>query len=81
MRDYSSLTREELEARLNAAEDVTVMYGWSPAKRSSAMTERERATFALWRRWDEMGGDSSPKGSPHLDDAGIAELAADPALR
>ncbi len=82
MRDYTALTREQVEARLNAAEDVCVMYGWSPSKRSSAMSERERATYALWRRWtNEFDGDSSPNHNRHLSDAVIADLASEPRLR
>ncbi|HMM95319.1 hypothetical protein [Phycicoccus sp.] len=71
-RDYSALTRAQLEARLNAAEDVVVLWSWSAAR---SETERERATFALWEHWLGIGGSSDPKANPHLTDGLIGELA------
>lgn len=71
MRDYSSLTREELEQRLDAAEDVCVLFAWSPVQ----YNDRADAAFEMWKKWEDIGGDSTPKVNPHLTDAVITELS------
>lgn len=59
--------------RLKAAEDVCVMWAWSPTQDS----KRDKATHELWRQWTNLSGnDSSPESNPHLTDELIAELAA-----
>ena len=72
MRDYSRLTREEMWQRLDAAEDVCVLFGWSPVQHG----ERADATFEAWLRWGMLGGDSTRKGNPHLTDGVIAAMHA-----
>lgn len=75
MRDYSGLTREQLEARLDAAEDVVVMWAWCPSR--STETERDAAAHELWLRWQVLpGADASPAGNRHLSDELVRELAA-----
>jgi hypothetical protein len=75
-RDYSSLTREQLEARLDVAEDVCVMYAWSPATTMGpAATDRDKAAHELWVRWEHAGGDSSREANAHLTDELVSELA------
>lgn len=60
-------------ARLAAAEDVCVMFAWSPI----VDTDPSKATQELWRRWvDLSGNDCSPDHNPHLTDELISELAA-----
>lgn len=64
---------ERLEARLRAAEDVCVLFGWMP----SIDSERGKAAFELWKRWaDISGNDGTSQSNPHLSDEYIAELAA-----
>lgn len=72
---YASLPREELEARLRAAEDVCVMYAWSPA--GPGGSDREKALAMVWRHWYDMVGAKfvEPEAQPHLSDERIAELA------
>lgn len=72
MRDYSGLTRGQLEARLDAAEDVAVLFAWCPVQHN----QRSDAAFEAWRVWEAIGGDSSRKGNPHLTDEVIADLSA-----
>lgn len=71
MRDYSHLTRPQLEARLNAAEDVVVLWSWSPAQRG----QRPDACYELWQFWLGLGGSSDPEANPHLTDGLIETLA------
>lgn len=71
-RDYSTLTRDELEARLALAEDVCAMFSWSPARYD---TDRDKAAYELWRAWAAVAP-TDRRDYPHLDDARIAELAA-----
>lgn len=71
---YGALSRTELETRLSAAEDVCVMYAWSP---SVAKTDREKAAHELWAEWFQLSGnDCTTKSNPHLTDELILELAA-----
>jgi hypothetical protein len=72
LRDYSGLTREQLEARLDAAEDVCVLFAWSPIGDSVP----EDAAFEAWMVWrGEHGGDDLRKGNPHLTDEVIQAMA------
>lgn len=74
MRDYSALSREELEQRLDIAEDVCVMYGWSG---SDMRFERHRAAFEIWSLWLQLSGnDLSREANPHLSNDLISRLAA-----
>lgn len=74
MRDYSDLTREQLEARLDAAEDVCCMVGWTASDHS----DRGKALHELWRTWlAQVPEDfTSPKAQPHLNNATVRRLAA-----
>jgi len=73
MSKYEALSRDELEVRLGAAEDLCVMWAWTPTQGSV----RDKAAHELWRTWSEISGnDSSPESNPHLTDELIAELAA-----
>lgn len=73
-RDYSALSREELERRLDAAEDVVVMFAWCASR--STESDRDAAAHELWVRWRELPGTSdSPESNPHLTDDLIANLA------
>jgi hypothetical protein len=71
---YGALSRTELETRLAVAEDVCVIYAWSPSR---TVTDREKAAHELWDRWSHLAGnDCTAKSNPHLTDELIAELAA-----
>jgi hypothetical protein len=66
---------EQLESRLQTAEDVCLMYGWSTGNPRYA-SDREKATYMLWTRWHRIAGvSSSPADHPHLSEERIAELA------
>jgi hypothetical protein len=72
MRDYSGLTRQQLEARLDAAEDVCVLFAWSPVGDSV----RDDAAFEAWKVWrTDHGGDDSRKGNPRLTDNAIQVMS------
>jgi hypothetical protein len=72
MRDYSGLTRQQLEARLDAAEDVVVLFAWSPIGDGV----RDDAAFEAWTVWRKNhGGDDSREGNPHLTDDAIREMS------
>ena len=73
-RPYGDLSRDELEDRLSVAEDVCVMFGWSAYHED---TDRDVATYKLWRRWTDTVGDEflKPKNHPHLNDEAAKELA------
>jgi hypothetical protein len=72
MRDYSGLTRQQLEARLDAAEDVCVLFAWSPIGDGV----RNDAAFEAWAVWRKNhGGDDSRKGNPHLTDDVIQAMS------
>ena len=59
--------------RLEAAERVCVLYGWSALGDGS---DRSKALHELWSEWDDLPGtDSSSAGNPELSDERIAELA------
>lgn len=62
---FAHLTRDQLERRLRAAEDVCLLSGWGGTIEG---TERSKATTQLWMRWAEIVGDSylSPKVHPEL---------------
>lgn len=57
-----------LQERLKAAEDVCVLFSWTPAVDS----ERGKAAYMLWRRWLEIVGDDFVRreNQPHLGDYG-----------
>lgn len=50
---YDDLSREELETRLEAAEDVCLLYSWSPSQYD---TDRGKATHEVWRVWRKLPG-------------------------
>ncbi len=61
--------------RLEAAEAVCLLYGWSPSTRNAGF--RERASFALWSKWlDLVGGHAfaRPKLHPHLSDTALRPI-------
>jgi hypothetical protein len=61
------------DARLRAAEEVCLMYGWTGACRD---TDRDKALHELWSHWVNVSGASmSPADHPELSDERIAELA------
>jgi hypothetical protein len=61
------------DARLRAAEEVCLMYGWTGA---SHETERGKALYELWSHWVNVSGVSmSPADHPEMSDERIAELA------
>ena len=66
----------DLERRLELAERVCLMFGWSPAH---ADTDRGNAAHELWREWleefERQGGSPFPKDHPDLSDAVVAELS------
>lgn len=70
-RDYSGLSRDVLEDRLDAAEDVCALLSWTPVDHS----ERGKALHELWLAWQAAGGDSDQRAHPHLTDQLIAGLA------
>jgi len=78
-RDVADLLAEveRLRERLKLAENVCVMFGWSPVVDHES--ERAKATTMLWRRWlDHVGGTFIGEGQhPDLSDAVIAALARD----
>lgn len=59
------VNRGSLEARLEAAEAVCLMYGWSAV---TNQTPRQRVTQELWRRWVGLVDDDflRPKAHPDL---------------
>lgn len=64
-----------LQERLKAAEDVCVMYAWSPVNAIDG-TDREKAAYELWRRWMDMPGTSVlPEDHPDLTDQLVSDLA------
>lgn len=75
-RDYENMTHEDLVGRLQAAEDVCVLYGWSAATSPDA-GDRELATLQLWTEWYDVAGPgaTSKAASPHLTDGVIHDLA------
>jgi hypothetical protein len=66
----------KLRERLQAAEDVCLMYGWSAGRFES---DYDKATHEVWSHWaDLVGGEFlSPQSHPDLNDRRIAELAAE----
>lgn len=70
---YENLSREQIERRLAAAEDVVVLWSWSAALDG----ERDKAAYMRWRDWLLAGGSSEAKDNPHLTDKVIARLAAE----
>src|ERR1700734_1302613 len=63
---------DEIRERLEAAERVCVLYGWT----GSGNSERGKALYMLWLRWTEVSGnDCSPEANPGLTDDVIADLA------
>lgn len=67
----------QLRVRLKAAEDVCLMFGWSPARSGAPdETDREKAAYVLWQRWYAIAGaDADPKKHPDLSDKVVAEIA------
>lgn len=77
MKEGDTMTNEELLARLEAAERVCLMVGWSAA---DTVTDRGKAKHELWAEWlaiyESQGGSPSPKAHPDLSDERIRDLAA-----
>ena len=61
---YASLSREELEERLEAAEALCILYSWTGVHRE---TDREVAAFELWRQWYAIVGEEFLRGKTHPD--------------
>lgn len=71
---YADLTREQLEERLAAAEEVCLMFGWSALHED---TDRDIAAYLLWSKWLDLAGDfADPRKHPHLSDEAIAPMVA-----
>ena len=69
-------TREQLIERLNAAEDVCLMFAWSPAQSGPNATDTENAAHELWSKWVQLPGTSADPGDhPEWSKQDIAELA------
>src|SRR4051794_20256283 len=68
---YVIVSAEDM-AKLNAAEKVCILYGWTPPGDS----EREKACSQLWQEWAALVGSdfTAPKAHPELPDERIAEL-------
>lgn len=66
---------ERQAVRLKAAEDLCVMYTWSPVHTDTA---REKAAFELWSRWYDLVGEAfiQPEAHPDLGNKPVARLAA-----
>jgi hypothetical protein len=63
----------DLQRRLEAAERVCVLYGWTGGGSGS---DREKALHELWSDWVDVSGVSlSQTDHPDLSDERIAELA------
>lgn len=70
---YADLSREELEARLTAAERFCVVFGWTGVARDS---DRDKAAHELWADWVRVSGHPlSPRANQELD-ALVPTLAA-----
>jgi hypothetical protein len=69
-----------LRRRLNAAEQVCVMFGWAGIHDE---TDRDKAVSQLWHEWNNLVGSefSDPEAHPDLDDDAIAALARQYDLR
>ena len=67
---------KELLTRLEMAERVCLMVGWT----ASDPSERGKALHELWSEWTRAyraaGGSLSPRAHPDLSDDRIRELAA-----
>lgn len=65
-----------LQARLEAAEAVCLMYGWSRTREFDG-TDRQLATLQLWNRWVDLVGMDflSPKQHPELNEDETKALA------
>jgi hypothetical protein len=70
---------EEIRERLEAAERVCLMFGWTASRRES---DRDRALHMLWSRWHkEYGYELDPLGSDEpaeglgLTEGAVADLA------
>jgi hypothetical protein len=74
-RPFKNLDSTELVARLRAAEDVCVLYGWTGFH--TWPTERSKALQELWYKWHDLAGPHvcDRTEHPHLTDEYIVELA------
>ena len=65
---------EEIRERLEAAERVCVLYGWTSIGDDS---ERSKALHELWSEWVRLVGSAfaGPDAHPDLNDERITELA------
>lgn len=66
---------DALKRRLELAEQVCLMVGWTAADN----TDRGKAKHELWAAWkaeyEAQGGSHEPRRHPELSDARIRELA------
>jgi hypothetical protein len=76
-RDYSALTREQVEARLNIAEDALTVFGWTASRSGEGADVIDNAMSELWLTWHRLPGvDTSPAFNRHLSEERLRELAA-----
>lgn len=72
MSDFTNLSREDLEQRLRAAEEVCVMVGWCGLGHS----DREEAATELWLRWARLVGQDYTGPDAHPELAGSEAVLA-----
>lgn len=65
---------EEIRERLEAAERVCVLFGWTSASHDS---DRDKALHELWSEWVDLVGSAftGPDAHPELSDERITALA------
>jgi energy-coupling factor transporter ATP-binding protein EcfA2 len=73
LRDGKAVS-EDIRARMEAAEQVCALYGWTGGVHDS---DHAKALHELWAEWVALVGDdgASPLSWPGLSDERIAELA------
>lgn len=65
--EYESMSRDQLIARLNVAEDALVLIGWSSIPLGDGDTERSKASEQMWQTWCSMVGPDFCGPNRHLD--------------
>lgn len=68
---------DEERARLEAAERVCLLFGWSPAHGHGGGPDIEKATGQAWQEWAEIVGSdfTGPEAHPDLGEEAIKALA------